>query len=189
MGTGKSARLIDTYTYYRTKAMDSVVRVFKSSIDTRDEGVIHSRNENYTDIPCETISPTQTFAELLAEGPEPDVILVDEAQFLTEEQVNELSDIADYRDITVGCYGLSTDFQTKLFPGSKRLFELSDCISNLLHDSSYRHVNARIDKNGEILVNGFQVEVGAEDKYCAMERKDFKKRLGDRAKVLFPTKK
>ncbi len=188
MGTGKSARLIDSYNYF-TDTVQDVVRVFKSSLDTRDEGMIHSRNENYTDIPCETISPTQTFAELLAEGPEPDVILVDEAQFLTEEQVNELSDIADYQNIGVACYGLSTDFQTKLFPGSKRLFELSDCISNLLHDSSYRHVNARIDKDGEILINGFQVEVGAEDKYCAMERKDFKKKLGARAKVLFPTKK
>ena len=98
-------------------------------------------------------------------------ILVDESQFLTSEQVEQFRAIVDDFDINVMCYGLRTDFQTHLFEGSKRLFELADDIDELKISCSCGRkaiFNARFNENGELVANGEQILIGGEDKYKPM---------------------
>ena len=103
--------------------------------------------------------------------------MVDECQFLTEEQVDQLSDIVDYLDVNVICYGLRTDFKSKLFPASKRLFELADDIEEVKTscDCGERaSINARFNNEGKIITEGSQILVGGDDLYHAICRKDWK---------------
>ena len=107
-------------------------------------------------------------------------ILVDESQFLTEEQVDQLSDVVDYLGINVMCYGLRTDFQTHLFEGSKRLFELADDIDELKISCSCGRkaiFNARFNENGELVANGEQILIGGEDKYKPICSKCYREEL------------
>lgn len=105
-------------------------------------------------------------------------VLIDEAQFLTEEQVDQLSDVVDNLDINVVCYGLRTDFKTKMFPGAKRLFELADTIEEIkLICQCGRHkaiVNARVDDNGNIVHEGEQVLIGGDESYRPLCRRCWK---------------
>lgn len=107
-------------------------------------------------------------------------ILVDESQFLTSEQVEQFRAIVDDFDINVMCYGLRTDFQTHLFEGSKRLFELADDIDELKISCSCGRkaiFNARFNENGELVVNGEQILIGGEDKYKPMCSKCYREEL------------
>ena len=111
-------------------------------------------------------------------------VIVDEAQFLTEEQVDQLSDVADFLDINVMCFGLRTDFQSHLFPGSKRLFEIADDLEEIKAScecgEKKSSINARFDENGEIVTDGSQVEIGGNDKYKAICRKCWKNKVRDK---------
>ena len=102
---------------------------------------------------------------------------MDECQFLTERQVDELTLISDVFNISVVCYGLRTDFQTKLFPGSKRLFELADKIEEIFSTCSVcggkARINARIGSDGSVITEGEQVEVGGDDRYVSLCRDCF----------------
>ena len=107
-------------------------------------------------------------------------ILVDESQFLTSEQVEQFRAIVDDFDINVMCYGLRTDFQTHLFEGSRRLFELADDIDELKISCSCGRkaiFNARFNENGELVVNGEQILIGGEDKYKPMCSKCYREEL------------
>ena len=107
-------------------------------------------------------------------------IFVDEAQFLTEEQVDQLSDVVDYLGINVMCYGLRTDFKSRLFPGSKRLFELADTIEEIKSTCECGNktiINARVDKDGNVLKNGPQTLVGGDDRYISICRKCWKRSI------------
>lgn len=173
MNSGKSMLLLAKAYNFDERGIP--YRIYKSSIDTREEGVIHSRPIG--DKPCCTIKPNETFFEK-EDWYNTDVkwLLVDEAQFLTEKQVDELATIADECGINVICYGLRTDFQTHLFPGSKRLFEVADTfdeIKSQCEDGKKNIFNARIDKNGFIVTDGEQVQVGAEDCYKSVSRKEY----------------
>ena len=154
-------------------------RIYKSSVDTRDAGVIHSRPLG--DKECCTIMPYESFFSM-EDWYNTDVkwLLVDEAQFLTPIQVDELAVLADECGINVVCYGLRTDFQTHLFPGSKRLFEIADTfeeIKSQCEDGNKNIFNARIDKDGVIVTDGEQVQVGAEDTYKSVSRKEYDRML------------
>lgn len=107
-------------------------------------------------------------------------ILVDESQFLTSEQVEQFRAIVDDFDINVICYGLRTDFQTHLFEGSKRLFELADDIDELKISCSCGRkaiFNARFNENGELVANGEQILIGGEDKYKPICSKCYREEL------------
>ena len=100
-----------------------------------------------------------------------DVIICDECQFLTEEQVDQLKYIAEYRDIPVLCFGLRSDFRTKLFPGSMRLFELADSISEIKSVCTCGKkatVNARFSADGRVVTDGEQIDIGGNEKYEGM---------------------
>lgn len=181
MNSGKSSQL--QMKAYNLKEFNIPHVILKSSIDTRDShGVVHSRPIG--DTPCLIIKPTENIYNLITKyirtNGKINCILVDEAQFLTEKQVNQLTDIVDYLNIDVTCYGLRTDFRTKLFPGSKRLFEVADVLEEIKSTCKCGNktlFNARIDKDKNIVTSGSQIEVGGEDKYVIMCRKCYKERL------------
>ena len=173
MNSGKSMLLLAKAYNFDERGIP--YRIYKSSIDTRDEGVIHSRPIG--DKPCCTIKPNESFFEKEDwYNTEVKWLLVDEAQFLNEKQVDELARIADECAINVICYGLRTDFQTHLFPGSKRLFEIADTfdeIKSQCEDGEKNIFNARIDKEGFLVTDGEQVQVGAEDCYKSVSRQEY----------------
>ena len=181
MNSGKSMLLLAKAYNFDERGIP--YRIYKSAVDTRDKGVIHSRPIG--DKPCCTIKANESFFSK-EDWYNTDVkwLLVDEAQFLTEYQVDELAEIVDQCGINVICYGLRTDFQTHLFPGSKRLFELADTfeeIKSQCEDGDKNIFNARIDKDGFIVTEGEQVEVGAEDKYKSVSRKMYRQMKTDKA--------
>ena len=103
---------------------------------------------------------------------------------MTEEQVDQLSDVVDFLDINVMCYGLRTDFKSRLFPASKRLFELADDIEEVKSTcecgKNKTSINARFDKNGDIIVDGDQIMVGGDESYRAICRKCWKDKVRDK---------
>lgn len=179
MNSGKSLHLMSVAHNMDERSVPSLT--IKPEIDTRD-----GENQIYSRIgisrPCLTFSPDENLYELVKSQEninELKWIFVDEAQFLTEEQVDQLSDIVDAFDINVMCYGLRTDFKSKLFPGSKRLFELADTIEEIKSTCNCGNktiINARVDKDGNIMSNGPQTLVGGDDRYVSMCRKCWKKK-------------
>lgn len=100
-----------------------------------------------------------------------DVIIVDECQFLTKEQIYQLKEIASLCDIPVLCYGLRTNFKLELFEGSKALFELADSISeikSICQCGNKATVNVRLDEAGHIVTHGEEIDIGGNDKYTSM---------------------
>ena len=118
-----------------------------------------------------------------SEGRLQEWVLIDESQFLTAEQVDQLAQVVDDYGVNVMCYGLRTDFQTHLFEGSRRLFELADTIDEIKSTCTCGRktiVNARIDRNGDVILDGEQVEIGGDDKYMAMCRRCYRNRRCER---------
>ena len=112
-------------------------------------------------------------------GDAKDWVLIDEAQFLKEQQVDQLARLVDDYGINIVCYGLRTDFQSRMFEGSSRLFELADSIDEIKSTCSCGRktiINARIDRDGNIVTDGAQVEIGGDDKYVALCRHCWRKR-------------
>ena len=105
-------------------------------------------------------------------------VLIDEAQFLTREQVFQLSDVADKLNLPVLAYGLRTDFQGEPFEGSKYLLSWADNLKELkaiCHCGRKATMVIRLDKHGKAVTEGSQVEIGGNDRYISMCRKHFKK--------------
>ena len=180
MNAGKSMALLAKAYNFEERGIPFLI--LKSRIDTRDGlDKIYSRALGSRD--CVGLNPNDNAREvikneIIKQNKYFKWILVDESQFLTEKQVNELSDVVDYDGINVICYGLRTDFKTGLFEGSKRLFEIADTIEELKTTCNCGNkaiYNARIDKNGNVTLDGEQIEVGGNDKYLSMCRKCYKK--------------
>lgn len=188
MGSGKSLHLLATAHNFQIHSIPFVI--FKSEIDNRDgENVIHSRALGDRD--CVSISKVNDLFKIICEYKEKEVfglgkiawILVDEAQFLTTEQVDQLAAIVDIFGINVICYGLRTDFQTHLFEGSRRLFEVADTIEEIKSSCYCNHktiFNARVNSNGDIVTDGEQVEIGGDDRYISFCRKCYYEKIGNK---------
>ena len=179
MNSGKSMLLLAKAYNFDERGIPYCI--YKSLVDTRDVGIIHSRPVG--DKPCRVIHPDENFLNK-EDWFNCDFkwVLVDEAQFLTKAQVDQLSDIVDYAGINVICYGLRTDFQTHLFEGSKRLFEIADSIEEIKSQcecDGKNLFNARLDDKGALLTKGQQIVVGAEERYWSMCRKCYKELLPD----------
>jgi thymidine kinase len=186
MNSGKSLLLLATAHNFHERGIPFII--LKSTIDTRDGAdVVHSRALG--DKECLSVSPSDNIYNIIQSIEQLSVgycydnikwIHVDEAQFLTEKQVDELAAIADNFNINVICYGLRTDFRTKLFPGSKRLFEVADSLEEIKSSCSCNSktiFNARIDKEGNVVTNGEQIEVGGNDRYVALCRKCYYQKI------------
>lgn len=103
-------------------------------------------------------------------------VLVDEAQFLSKQQVWQLARVADEAGIPVLCYGLRTDFQGELFPGSAVLLGIADALVELkavCHCGRKATMNLRVDASGAAVKAGAQTEIGGNDRYVALCRKHF----------------
>ncbi len=177
MGSSKSAQALITKFNYEEQGMR--VWLIKPAADTR-YGVdkVHSRIglEQQADSIGEDMDLYQIFRDREREFY--DVIIADEAQFLTPTHVEQLRDIVDNYNVPVFCFGLRTDFCTKLFPGSARLFELADSISELktvCTCGGKAMVNARIDSAGNVITEGKQFLLGGNESYRPMCYKCWKK--------------
>lgn len=176
MGSAKTAMLLTTAYNFEERAISYLC--MKPVIDTRDnKNVIHSRigiERECRWIYADTNLYTMMREMAQQEGGLPEWILVDEAQFLTPAQVDELAMVVDDFGCNVVCYGLRTDFRSQLFDGSHRLFEIADSIEEVKSTCNCGRktiVNARIDSNGEIITEGEQVEIGGNERYMAVCRK------------------
>ena len=170
MGSSKTAQAL--ITKYNYEENDMSVWLIKPSADIRDgAGILRSRIGLQANV--EIMTPdTDVYKhfEMTRKG-KCDVIIVDECQFMTPRQIEQLRFIVNDFNVPVICFGLRTDFQTKLFPGSMRLMELADKIQEIktICDCGAKAtVNARIDGNGHIVTEGAQVVLGGNDSYIAM---------------------
>ena len=107
-------------------------------------------------------------------------VFIDEAQFLTDKQVWELSDVVEILNIPVMCFGLRTDFQGKLFEGSSTLLAIADElkeIKTICHCGKKANMVVRVDSNGKVLKEGAQIEIGGNEKYISLCRKHWKNEM------------
>ncbi|MDO5152122.1 MAG: thymidine kinase [Eubacteriales bacterium] len=170
MGSSKTAQAL--ITKYNYEENDLSVWLIKPSADTRD-GLQVLRSRIGLEAMVEVIPPEMDVYTRFQESQQGrcDVIIVDECQFLTRQQIDQLRAIVNDFNVPVMCFGLRTDFQTRLFPGSHRLMEVADSIleiKTICDCGAKATVNARIDGNGHIITEGAQVVLGGNDSYIAM---------------------
>ena len=181
MNAGKSTVLLQSSYNYRERGMRTLL--FVPDLDTRSgEGRIESRI-GLTSEAVTLRAGDDLLEHVRAAHAERPVacVLVDEAQFLTPQQVAQATDIADTLRIPVLCYGLRTDFQGKLFPGSARLLAVADNLIELktiCHCGRKATMNLRVAADGVAVREGAQVEIGGNDRYVAMCRRHFKEAFG-----------
>lgn len=168
-----SVWLVKPQTDTRDDYMDengNVVTVVKSRIGLSAPANIIKENDDITLI-FKTATADIVANEEVVKTNKIDVIICDECQFFTEKQIDQLKYIAENENIPVICFGLRSDFRTKLFPGSKRLFEIADSITevkSVCECGKKAIVNARFDSNGKIVTDGAQVDIGGNEKYKSM---------------------
>jgi thymidine kinase len=180
MNAGKSTTLLQADFNYRERGMQTML--WTAAFDNRfGTGAITSR------IGLEAAAhlfeaATDIFAAVEAEHKKCplDCVLLDEAQFLTKGQVFQCARIADALHIPVLCYGLRTDFQAELFPGSAALLGIADALIELkavCECGRKSSMNLRVDAQGNTVKAGAQTEIGGNDRYMALCRKHFMERI------------
>lgn len=184
MGSSKTAQAL--ITKYNYEENDLRVWLIKPSADTRD-GVAILRSRIGLESPVETISPEDDIYKTFRSRKEGncDVIIVDECQFLSETQIDQLRAIVNDCNVPVMCFGLRTDFQTHLFPGSLRLMEIADTIQEIktICDCGAKAtVNARVN-NGYIVTEGARVMLGGNDSYIAMCHRCYVNNIREHKKI------
>ena len=162
------------------------VWLIKPETDIRDgEKIIRSRIGLSAE--CDAIAEEDDVFDLFIErGADYDVIIADESQFFTPKQIDDMRRIVDERDVPVLCFGLRTDFMTHLFPGSRRLFEIADKVSEIktmCECGRKATVNARIDSHGRVLTEGEQVFIGGNESYLAMCHKCWSERISRKNQI------
>ncbi len=179
MASSKTANALMTRFNYEEKG--NRVWLIKPDIDNRDDYIDEKGNtvtvvksriglSAVADVIPRDASIIEMF-EKTTKDKKVDVIICDECQFLTEAQVDDMKYIAEFCDTPVLCFGLRSDFKTKLFEGSRRLFEIADSITEVKSVCTCGKkaiVNARINAEGEIITEGAQIEIGGNDKYESM---------------------
>lgn len=165
MGSGKSAEILQIHYNYEQRGIKGLLLI--PEIDTTSDGFIRSRLGLLS--PAIKFKTSDNLIKLFEEYLEPDVkyIIIDECNFLREEQVDQLKEIVNKYDIAVMCYGLLTNFRTKLFEGSKRLIEIADIkeplsIKTLCSCGKSAIYNARFI-NGELVTEGEEVVIDKKD--------------------------
>ena len=174
MNAGKSTILLQASHNYRERGMNTLL--LTARLDDRvGEGRIGSRIglesaafvfDGETDMTA--LVTTENASAPLA------CIMVDEAQFLTDAQVWQLASIADEIGIPVMCYGLRTDFQGNMFPGSARLLAIADVlreIRTICHCGRKATMVVRQDNEGRVIREGAQVEIGGNERYISLCRR------------------
>ena len=180
MNAGKSTTLLQADFNYRERGMETML--WTAAFDDRSGvGTISSRIA--LSAPAHSFSDEVDLFAALGEELKRrriDCVLVDEAQFLTQHHVLQLCRVADELSIPVLCYGLRTDFQAKLFPGSAALLALADNLVELkavCECGRKATMNLRVDQDGFAVARGAQTEIGGNDRYVALCRRHFFERL------------
>ncbi len=181
MNAGKSTTLLQADFNYRERGMETML--WTAALDDRyDEGVVTSRI-GLTAEAHKFRPETDLFADVAAEHAQRPLacVLIDEAQFLSKEQAFAAARIADDLGIPVLCYGLRTDFQAELFPGSAALLGIADSLVELKAVCACGRkstMNLRVDEAGNAVKAGAQTEIGGNDRYEALCRRHFMEKLG-----------
>jgi thymidine kinase len=180
MNAGKSTALLQSSYNYRERGMNTLVLAPEFD-DRYGAGKVTSRIGIESD--ATTFRPADDLLAVVEERRKDDslhCVLIDEAQFLTKEQVFQLGEVTDKLNIPVLAYGLRTDFQGEPFEGSKYLLAWSDNLRELkaiCHCGSKATMVVRFDENGNAVTEGSQIEIGGNDRYVSMCRKHFKERF------------
>lgn len=178
MNAGKSTSLLQSEYNYRERGMTA--RLLTARIDDRfGQGIIRSRIGLEKPADCFD-ADTDLIAWYRDSAEKADCILVDEAQFLTREQVDQLATLVDEDRVPVLCYGIRTDFRGELFPGSERLLAISDKLSELktvCHCGRKAIMVARLDEHGRAIAEGDQVVIGGNERYVSMCRRHYKEAI------------
>jgi len=178
MNAGKSTTLLQSSFNYRERGMHTLL--LTASFDDRfGLGKVASRIglEQEADLFDNKLNLFQHVIRRNRER-EVDCVLVDEAQFLSKDQVWQLTEVCDQLNIPVLCYGIRTDFQGELFAGSQWLLAWSDELHELktiCHCGKKANMVVRVDDNGHAITQGSQVEIGGNDRYVSLCRSHFKK--------------
>jgi len=171
MNAGKSAALLQAAYNYAERGMTT--RLYTAALDRRSGGRIESRIGIGAE--AHPFHPATNFwAEQSTQAPH--CVLIDEAQFLSTDQVRQLARVVDEADVPVMCYGLRTDFRGELFPGSAALLAWADALVELktiCHCGRKATMVVRVNANGQVERSGQQVEVGGNDRYVSLCRKHF----------------
>ena len=184
MGSSKTAQAL--ITKYNYEENDMKVWLIKPSADTRDGVQILRSRIGLTSV-VEVMAPDVNIYDRFMETRMGtcNAVICDECQFLTEEQIDQLRAIVNDCNVPVMCFGLRTDFQTRLFPGSRRLMEVADTIQEIktICDCGAKAtVNARIN-DGYIVTEGAQVVLGGNDCYIAMCHKCYVRGIREHKKI------
>jgi thymidine kinase len=182
MNAGKSTTLLQASFNYRERGMETLLMTV--AFDNRfGEGKIASRIG--LEAPALLFDASTDMTALIlaqVEKGKVDCVLIDEAQFLSKDQVWQLSDIADIHGIPVLCYGIRTDFQGELFEGSKWLLAWADKLNELktiCHCGRKAGMVLRVDEDGNPVREGAQVEIGGNDRYVPVCRRHFKEAMDE----------
>lgn len=182
MNAGKSTVLLQSSHNYNERGMDTLLLV--PSVDDRGGvGMITTRiGLKQRAIP---VKPSEDVYELISlhlhKNPNIRAVLIDEAQFLTKQQIHQLCRAVDNQHVPILTYGIRTDFQAEPFPGSGALLALADElieIKTICHCGKKASMNLRIDENGCVVREGEQVQVGGNESYIATCRSCFYKGEG-----------
>lgn len=155
------------------------VWLIKPSIDDRDGADIVKSRIGLSNR-ARVITPEQNIVDEYHAAGRHDVIIADEAQFLTPEQIDQLRSLVDDENLPVLCFGLRTDFRTRFFPGAQRLMELADSITEIKTVCACGRkatVNARMDERGNVVTEGAQVLLGGNDRYVAMCHRCWRRKI------------
>jgi thymidine kinase len=182
MNAGKSTLLLQSSYNYRERGMETLIlqpeldnRFGLGKVASRIGLSAQARTFHLTENLYQVVEQEQSLRRL-------DCILVDEAQFLTPLQVRQLSDICDFLDIPVLCYGLRTDFQGNLFEGSQQLLAWADSlveVKTICHCGRKATMVLRIGASGQAIREGDQVQIGGNDRYISVCRQHFKQGLSE----------
>ncbi|MEJ2459610.1 MAG: thymidine kinase [Novosphingobium sp.] len=181
MNAGKSTLLLQASHNYRERGMQTLVFTSMLYADMDDKSIVSRIGVRS---PAELYDRTLDFYDFIARKLEKGAlhcVFVDEAQFLTPEQVWQCADLADRVGIPVLCYGLRTDFRGQLFPGSAVLLGIADSLVELkavCHCGRKASMNLRVDAEGKAVNEGAQTEIGGNDRYVALCRRHFSEALG-----------
>ncbi len=183
MNAGKSTTLLQSSYNYQERGMNTLI--LAPDIDNReDQATVTSRIGLSANATTFHLSDNlYQVVEELHQQQRLDCVLVDEAQFLTREQVRQVSDIADQLDIPVLTYGLRTDFQGKLFEGSEQLLAWADNlveIKTICHCGRKATMVLRIGEDGQVIKEGAQVKIGGNELYVSVCRRHFKTGMAER---------
>lgn len=177
MNAGKTTHLLQSSYNYRERGMNTVILSpafdnrfgtgkVTSRIGIESPSIIFSEKENIL-----------TLVNKILKEKEVHCVLVDEAQFLSKQQVYQLTEIVDQLSIPVLAYGLRTDFQGELFTGSQYLLAWADHLKELktiCHSGSKATMVVRVDEQGRAVKSGNQVEIGGNDRYISVSRAEYK---------------